>query len=126
MKILLMTESRLDDQIDDLVTDIQSAAPEIEEVKRMELVRKTFPGFHDVLIFVGEGIEIAIIEILIKEGIKWGIKGVKKKLAEPVVISIFGLDGIPYAAAKVSSSGEVEHLDVQKMPKRNPLPTHLL
>jgi hypothetical protein len=103
---IIMNRPELDAEIPDLIKELQSAQSGTE-VQTLELSSKVFPAptFHEVLIFVGEGIEIAIIEIVLKEGIKRATNSVIKKLHEPIVITIFGRNGINEGIEENSALG---------------------
>jgi hypothetical protein len=125
MKIVIMSGRALEDEIKSLFTEIQSAQPETE-IQSLELLKKSFPSFHEVAIFVGESAGHLIVAILIEKGVKWATQVIRNGFTEPIVITIFGADGIPYARTKVLTSGEIEDVPVSKIPKMPPLPVHLL
>lgn len=123
MQIAIMNERVLDEEIKELLAEFEA---EGIEVRSIELSRKTFPGFHEVIIFVAVSAGHLVVAALIEKAVKWGKKKVTEHLAEPVVIKIFETGGIPRAAARVLPSGEVEEIDAEKIPQRAVLPIHLL
>jgi hypothetical protein len=127
MKIIVMSDEALYLQIESLLAELRVQEPDIE-IQSLEL-KRTGIGIHiaqEVTIRVATTIEHVMLAKLMEAGIKWGQSVIENHFNEPIVITIFGSDGIPLVANRVLPSGEIEELDVKKMPKLPALPVHLL
>jgi len=127
VKIVIMSDEALHPQIESLLAELRVQEPDIE-IQSLEL-KRTGIGIHiaqEVTMRVATTLEHVMLAKLMEAGIKWGQGVVKNYFNQPIVITIFGDNGIPLAGNRILPSGEIEEMDVTKMPKLPAFPVHLL
>src|SRR5437763_984159 len=127
MKIIVMSDVALYPLIGSLLAELRVQEPDIE-IQSLKL-KRTGIGIHiaqEVTMRVATTLEHVMLAKLMEAGIKWSQSVIENHFNEPIVITIFGSDGIPLVGNRVLPSGEIEELDVKKMPKLPALPVHLL
>jgi hypothetical protein len=124
MKIVIMTDEVFEKEVEPLVNVVQGVEPETAfyPIKRKAIQLPVL----EIIIYIAKGLEHVMLAMLLEEGIRWGNAAIQRYRHEPFVITIFGEDGIPLARKKILSSGEIEDVPIEKIPRVAQLPIHLL
>lgn len=127
MRIVVVPFNKIDDEsIDELVFTVQNIDSSWEVKKGFEIKRNDIVLIEIVGIYLAVKTGEVILKKIIEAGIDWGTKRLKEKKENPmpVVISIFGPNGIPLVAKRINEDGTVE--DTTRYEHRMPLPIELL